>query len=602
MTSATMQRQRWWQQCCPVGDIATGGVRWHLGLMWLLVLMGGCSSTVTVHRIAVGSDDTEVQGEVRSTNEGLRCPSRCTLAVRDDEELTLEAQASPGWVFLGWEGGCEGRGHCVLRPREDTAVTARFAPLRQLRVERAGRGRGTLDVLGPCPEECDRSFPRGTQVTLRATPNQDSHFVGWEGACSGDAACVLTLDEHRTVTARFEPLPGSLLDSRTLRRPPEQLGPVALSPRGQSVTVHHEGRRVLVEEQGDEVDGTTLSASLPTEDFSRVHAFVGRRGGGYFLSGSAAPDDCVFARADERLALKWRRVVPNCGSASFAASIAAKGAAAVVFAGTFGSLGSTLDFEGTPLRTRGTRDIFLARYDDRGTLLAVHTVGTPKDDELRDLATGPDGEVVLSWCGGGTCYLTSLDATGQVRWEHRHAKTTMTVTGVDILGSGVIAAAGEAQLRRGEALVLGASLAPAQASALCGASTGFVALLDGARGHARALVPVGTRVADLVARRDRLVAAVIEVAPGSNSQGLPASARRRHSPTGGCGPSTLRLQELTKALDLGWQLGLPTDETAPLPTLVSAEDAPLLVLQLDPRGASSEGEPAVPALRLTRVH
>lgn len=599
MTSAMTQRQR--QRRRRVSDAAEGHGRWALWLLSVGVFLAGCSATVTVHRTAVGSDDAEVQGEVRSTNGGLRCPSRCTVDVRHGEEVTLEARASAGWLFLGWEGGCEGPAQCTLQPRADTTVTARFAPLRQLRVERAGLGRGTLDVGGPCPDECERSFAKGTQVTLRAVPAEGSRFVGWEGACSGEAACVLTLDDHRTAAARFDLLPGSLLDTRALRRPPEQLGPVAVSSRGHNVTVLHEGRRVLLEEQGSDVDETALAVALPAEDFSRVHALVGRRDGGYFLAGAAEQDDCVFARAGEQLALKWRRVVPNCGDTSHAASIAAKGAAAVVFAGTFGGLGSTLDFEGTALRTRGARDIFVARYDDRGALLAVQAVGSPKDDELRDLATGPEGEVALSWCGGKTCTLTMIDAEGRVSWEHRHAEKTVAVTGLGILGSGVVAAAGAAQLRRGSAQVFGAALAPAQSSTLCGASTGFVALLDGARGHARALVPVGTRVLDLVVRRESLVAAVVEDAPDPAAQELPPGARQRRGPAGECKPSTLRLQAFTAALDLGWQLDLPTDEATTRLQLVSAEDTPLLVLQVDESGRSSEGDPGAPTLRLTRV-
>lgn len=596
MTSVTTRQKR--LQPSSLRACPKGGPRWFLWLVWVVALTGGCSSRVTVHRTAAGIEEAEVQGEVRSTTAGILCPSRCTFSAKNNDEITLEAHPAPGWVFLGWEGGCAGEGRCAFRPREDTVITARFSPLRQLRLKRTGLGQGIVDVAGPCRGECERSFPQGTRVTLRALPAEGSRFVGWEGACGGPSDCVVILEEHHTVTARFEPLPGTLLDTRTLRRPPQQLGPIAISRQGHSVTVLHEQRRVLIEEHGSEVDETALSVSLPAEEFSTIHALVARRDGGYFLAGAAERDDCVFARADELFALKWRRVIPNCGRASHAASISAEGGtAAVIFAGSFGSLGSTLDFEGRPLRTRGARDIFVARYGERGTLKSVHVVGSSKDDELLDLAAGSEGEVALSWCGGSSCFLTLLDAEGNVRWEHRHAKTSMAVAGLDFLRPGVVAVGGEARLHRGSATVFGISLAPAQAASPCGASKGFVALLDGAEGHARALVPVGGSVLDLVARMGGLVAAVTEKIPAVNAQALPRGAGPRRT----CEAPTLRLQAFSEALDFDWRLGLPTGETATEPQLVSAEGGPLLVSHGEEQLREGDDKPRGRSHLITRV-
>ena len=47
-------------------------------------------------------------------------------------------------------------------------------------------------------------FAPGTQVTLTATPAEGSFFAGWTGACTGtDAECAVTMDDDRSVTARF---------------------------------------------------------------------------------------------------------------------------------------------------------------------------------------------------------------------------------------------------------------------------------------------------------------------------------------------------------------------------------------------------------------
>jgi hypothetical protein len=43
-------------------------------------------------------------------------------------------------------------------------------------------------------------------VTLAATPDGDSVFAGWSGACAGMGPCAVTLDQARAVTATFLPL------------------------------------------------------------------------------------------------------------------------------------------------------------------------------------------------------------------------------------------------------------------------------------------------------------------------------------------------------------------------------------------------------------
>jgi hypothetical protein len=70
------------------------------------------------------------------------------------------------------------------------------------------RGWVTSDGLGSvagidCGSTCSASFDAGTVVTLWAIPFPKSIFEGWSGACSGGDTCVVTMDQARTVTARF---------------------------------------------------------------------------------------------------------------------------------------------------------------------------------------------------------------------------------------------------------------------------------------------------------------------------------------------------------------------------------------------------------------
>jgi len=51
------------------------------------------------------------------------------------------------------------------------------------------------------------AFPPASTVTLSATPDNNSVFTGWSGACSGTGACQVTMDAAKTVTATFAALP-----------------------------------------------------------------------------------------------------------------------------------------------------------------------------------------------------------------------------------------------------------------------------------------------------------------------------------------------------------------------------------------------------------
>jgi hypothetical protein len=52
-----------------------------------------------------------------------------------------------------------------------------------------------------CPQGCQYSFDYGTQLTLTASPNEDSYFDHWTGACAGqDATCSLTVTGPVTTT------------------------------------------------------------------------------------------------------------------------------------------------------------------------------------------------------------------------------------------------------------------------------------------------------------------------------------------------------------------------------------------------------------------
>jgi uncharacterized repeat protein (TIGR02543 family) len=75
----------------------------------------------------------------------------------------------------------------------------------RLDVSVSGSGMVTSDPPGiSCPGDCSEVYPRGTPVTLTATPAAGWVFAGWGGACAGQGnPCTLTMTADRSVTATF---------------------------------------------------------------------------------------------------------------------------------------------------------------------------------------------------------------------------------------------------------------------------------------------------------------------------------------------------------------------------------------------------------------
>jgi uncharacterized repeat protein (TIGR02543 family) len=62
-----------------------------------------------------------------------------------------------------------------------------------------------------CGVDCSEGYVNGTVVSLTAIPDPGFLFTGWGGDCSGTAACTLTMDGPRTVSATFGPIPTMFL-------------------------------------------------------------------------------------------------------------------------------------------------------------------------------------------------------------------------------------------------------------------------------------------------------------------------------------------------------------------------------------------------------
>jgi alpha-tubulin suppressor-like RCC1 family protein len=115
---------------------------------------------------------------------------------------TVTATAPAGGTLQVYEDG-----RAVVRP-------VRAA----LTIAATGTGSGSIGSNPSgirCGDSCYALFDAGTAVTLAATPDSNSTFGGWTGACTGTASCTVTMDAAKSVTATFgeRPRPAMTLGS-----------------------------------------------------------------------------------------------------------------------------------------------------------------------------------------------------------------------------------------------------------------------------------------------------------------------------------------------------------------------------------------------------
>jgi Ca2+-binding RTX toxin-like protein len=153
-------------------------------------------------------------GTVTSSPAGIDCGATCSHAFTSGTMVTLTATPDATSTFAGWSGaGCSGTGQCVVTMDQARSVTATFnaLPTNTLTVSKNGTGSGTVTSSPTgidCGATCSHAFAAGTSVTLTPTPSAGSTFAGWSGDCSGSGACMVTMDQARSVTATFNAVVG----------------------------------------------------------------------------------------------------------------------------------------------------------------------------------------------------------------------------------------------------------------------------------------------------------------------------------------------------------------------------------------------------------
>jgi subtilisin family serine protease len=157
-----------------------------------------------------GSGSIQVSDSSNSAAPSDTCSTDCTYYFQPGT-LQLAATPATNSHFVSWGGACNGTagGSCVVNLANSISASAQFALNPQLTVTFSGSGQGSVSesqgtITANCTASCTESISPGSTVTLTVSPNPNSAFGGWSGACSGTAqSCTVTMTANESVGVTF---------------------------------------------------------------------------------------------------------------------------------------------------------------------------------------------------------------------------------------------------------------------------------------------------------------------------------------------------------------------------------------------------------------
>jgi Divergent InlB B-repeat domain len=124
-----------------------------------------------------------------------------------------------------------------------------------------------------CSSVCEEEVRSGAEVSLRATPDAGSAFMGWSGeGCDGTGVCTVQMNEARTVKASFEALSGPL--------PPGSIPGIASRGTYAAATLARGAGASAIAQKGSlrvDVSGKLLPRRLPRRGTAPISVSVGGR-------------------------------------------------------------------------------------------------------------------------------------------------------------------------------------------------------------------------------------------------------------------------------------------------------------------------------------
>ena len=148
---------------------------------------------------------TYLGGNFDDFGEGIALDSAGNIYVTGYTESTSGTAPNFPTTPGAFETGCGDLGTC--NEQADAFIAKINTTEFTLTTTESGNGGGTITSSPAginCPAgACAASFANSTVVTLTATANPGSTFMGWSGACEGTGTCTVTLNSDQSVSAQF---------------------------------------------------------------------------------------------------------------------------------------------------------------------------------------------------------------------------------------------------------------------------------------------------------------------------------------------------------------------------------------------------------------
>ncbi|MBS3790023.1 MAG: type IV pilin, partial [Candidatus Thermoplasmatota archaeon] len=135
--------------------------------------------------------------------EGSTDPEVGTHVYEDEEDVTVEATPDEGWYFDGWTGDVTGEKTTIdVTMDEDKEITANFKEKDEHNLTINVEGEGSTN-----PDVGTRTYEDGEDVTVEATPGDNSYFSHWEGDVpegeEEEENITIVMDKDKEITAYF---------------------------------------------------------------------------------------------------------------------------------------------------------------------------------------------------------------------------------------------------------------------------------------------------------------------------------------------------------------------------------------------------------------
>lgn len=199
------------------GNCTTTGSVTMTGNMGCTATFNGSGYTLTTTVVNEVTLSGTPGGTIVSSPVGISCGTDCSENYPAGQIVTLTPKPAANSKFKAWTGHTDCSDGSVTMDANKTCTATFILNTLTLAVSKTGNGTVKSTPSGiNCGTSCLFNFIAGTTVSLEATPDAGFTFSGWNGGCSGTAACNLALSSNTSVTANFV---SSLSDKVGIYRP-----------------------------------------------------------------------------------------------------------------------------------------------------------------------------------------------------------------------------------------------------------------------------------------------------------------------------------------------------------------------------------------------